>query len=230
MILDRIKLLCNEQGITKTELERRCGFSQNSINKWNKSSPQAESVKKVALELTTSTDYLLELTDSRVPYPKKSEKATPIKVKEEKPTPTDYEYPIGRIIRMPIIGSIAAGYNGEAHEEYIGDISFLAESLRGYAPEECFVLRVSGDSMYPELQDGDLVLIHRQPSVDSGDIAAVMYDSNDATLKRVRYESGKDWFELIPENPAYSVKRIENADLEECRILGKLIDLVSRRY
>ena len=228
MLLDRIKELCVERGITKTELERRCGFSQNSINKWNKSSPQADSVKKVAIELITSTDYLLELTDDKTSRYKP--KIIPIKQKLEHATSSGYEYPIGRIITMPIIGVIAAGYGGQAQEEHIGDISFLAESLHGYMPEECFVLRVSGDSMLPELKDGDLVLIHRQPSVDSGDIAAVMYDGGDATLKRVNYVTGEDWVEFIPENPAYPIKRVENSELEECRILGKLIDLVSRKY
>lgn len=192
-------------------IEREIGLKRGTIANWRlkRANPSADALSKIADYFNVSVDYLLGRTE------------TPA---------AEYEYPVGRIVKFPVIGIITAGYNGEAHEEFIGDISFLAESLHGYKPEECFVLRVSGDSMEPELKNGDLVLIHRQTSVDSGDIAAVMYNGDDATLKRVKYVYGEDWLELMPENPHYPSKRIEGCELEQCRILGRLIDLVSRKY
>ncbi|MCM1296893.1 MAG: XRE family transcriptional regulator, partial [Muribaculaceae bacterium] len=155
--------LIKEQGKTQNQFAIECGLNNSAITEWKKgkANPSNKVLQKIADRYDLPLTYFYEVPD--------------------------YEYPVNRVVKMNIVGVITAGYDGQAQEEYIGDISFLAESLHGYMPEECFVLRVSGDSMLPELKDGDLVLIHRQPSVDSGDIAAVMYDGDCATLKRVKY-------------------------------------------
>lgn len=127
----------------------------------------------------------------------------------------------------PVIGEVAAGFGSEAIEEEAGDYEQIPlEWLRGHNPDNFFVLRVKGDSMYPDFQDGDHVLVHRQNSVDSGTVAVMLYDSEVATLKKVRYKSGEDWVELIPRNPEYQTKRIENWDLNECRVLGEVRRLI----
>lgn len=127
----------------------------------------------------------------------------------------------------PVIGEVAAGFGSEAVEEETGDYEQIPlEWLRGHNPDNFFVLRVKGDSMYPDFQDGDHVLVHRQNSVESGTVAVMLYDSEVATLKKVRYKSGEDWVELIPRNPEYQTKRIENWDLNECRVLGEVRRLI----
>ena len=127
----------------------------------------------------------------------------------------------------PVIGEVAAGFGSEAVEEETGDYEQIPlEWLRGHNPDNFFVLRVKGDSMYPDFQDGDHVLVHRQTSVDSGTVAVMLYDSEVATLKKVRYKKGEDWVELIPRNPEYQTKRIENWDLNECRVLGEVKRLI----
>ena len=127
----------------------------------------------------------------------------------------------------PVIGEVAAGYGSEAIEEETGDYEQIPlEWLRGHNPDNFFVLRVKGDSMYPDYQDGDHVLVHRQASVDSGAVAAMLYDGEIATLKKVRYKKNESWVELIPRNPEYQTKRIENWDLNECRVLGEVRRLI----
>lgn len=194
-------------------------LSPTALNEWQrgKAKPTTDALSKIADYFHVSVDYLLGRTDNPQSY-------------QDEHIHVPNEHPIGRIIKMPIIGIIAAGYGGEAREEFIGDTTILSESLHGYSPNECFVLRVSGDSMYPELHNGDLVLIHRQSSVDSGTIAAVMYDDCDATLKTVEYEPNGDWVLLKPTNPEYAAKRLEKSELDQCRILGKLVSLIERHY
>lgn len=80
--------------------------------------------------------------------------------------------------------------------------------------------------MYPDFQEGDCVLVHRQSSVDSGTVAVMLYGGGSATLKKVRYKNNEDWVELIPRNPEYQTKRIENWDLNECRVLGEVRRLI----
>lgn len=122
-----------------------------------------------------------------------------------------------------IIGEVAAGFNSLAIEEETGEIEQIPRSwLRGAEPDEFFVLRVKGDSMYPDIQSGDCVLVRRRDSVDSGAIAVIGYDMDSATLKRVEYEYGKNWMDLIPRNPEFPVRRVEGIDLELCRVYGEV--------
>lgn len=137
---------------------------------------------------------------------------------------TDYH-----ITKLPIIGTITAGYDGIACEEDLGELEVLDIALNGYAAEECFVLKITGDSMYPLFLDNDLVLVHKQNHIDSGTIAVVLYNGDEATVKKVVYKQGENWLDLVPINPEYMTRHIKNEELEECRILGKVISLVLRK-
>lgn len=130
-------------------------------------------------------------------------------------------------ITFPVIGSIAAGYDGQAIEEETGETLQVPKAmLHGQPPEEYMVLRVHGNSMAPLLLDGDKAIVKRCTSVDSGSIAVIIYNGSEATVKKVKYINGENWLEMVPVNPAYPVKRIENEDLEQCRVLGKVVDLI----
>lgn len=66
-LYETIMQLCNLHGITKTKLERDCGFSQNSINKWTTQSPSMDKILKVANYFNVSVDYLVGKTDTPTP-------------------------------------------------------------------------------------------------------------------------------------------------------------------
>lgn len=125
-------------------------------------------------------------------------------------------------VTYPVIGEVAAGYDKIAIEDWDGDtIEIPTEYLRGRAPDEFFVLRVKGDSMYPIYMDGDKVLVLKQSTLDhSGDIGVMIYDGECGTLKKVEYVMGEDWLKMIPLNPNYQPVKIEGEDLERCRVLG----------
>ena len=129
------------------------------------------------------------------------------------------------VVSFPVVGSICAGYNGLAQEEYTGDSEELPRSMfRGYPQEELRVFRVSGDSMYPRFLDGDRVLVHAQPSVDNGDVAVVCYNGDEATLKRVY--TFRDHIDLVPYNPEYKTKRIDGPDMFQVHVFGKVLKLI----
>ena len=123
---------------------------------------------------------------------------------------------------FPVIGEVAAGYDHIAIEDWDGDTVDIPNSfLKGHRKDEFFVLRVKGDSMYPEYQDGDKVLVLKQSSLNySGQVGVVIYDGEIGTLKRVEYVQGEDWMRLVPINPSFPPLRIEGSALEQCRILG----------
>ena len=136
---------------------------------------------------------------------------------------------VGQLLRFPVAAAIRAGFDGLAIEKSDEAITVPRYLLHGLPPDKVIVTRVSGNSMYPRLLDGDAIIVHRQSSVDSGDVAVVVYNGEDATVKIVRYENGCDWMDLVPANPEYMTRRIQGADLQECHVVGKVIGLIRDR-
>ena len=126
------------------------------------------------------------------------------------------------VVTFPVLGEIAAGYDHIALEDWEGDtLELPARYLRGRPATAYFVLRVKGDSMYPDYREGDKVLVLRQDTLDySGQVGAILYDGELATLKRVEFAPGEDWLRLVPINPQFPAKRIAAGELEQCRVLG----------
>ena len=212
--MNRIKELRKEINMTQSELAKKLNVAQNTISNWENESRDVdnESLVKLSEIFDVSVDYLLGKTDIKNSLPRNM-------------------YPIeeGDFIVMPVLASVKAGYDGQAIVEYSDETIPVAKiAYKGYPKDECIVLRVSGNSMYPKLLDGDYILVHRQTSVDSGSVAVVIYNGNEATVKKVRYKSGEDWVELIPVNPEYQTKRIVGIDLEQCRVFGLVLGLVYR--
>ena len=117
--------------------------------------------------------------------------------------------------RIPIVGIVTAG------------LPILAvENIDGYLPwegeEDCFALRVRGESMIGAgIFDGDLVVIRPQNVASNGDIVLALLD-DEATIKRFYRNEGEVW--LLPENDAFSP-----IDGRYARILGKVKALM-REY
>jgi repressor LexA len=119
---------------------------------------------------------------------------------------------------VPLLGKIAAGTPILA-EENIERRVVLDDILRSKDSKPLFLLQVIGDSMIDKgINPGDLVLIRQQPTVENGEIAAVLI-GDEATLKIFRVKEGT--FYLEPANKKY--KPIHLNSSKETRILGKAL-------
>lgn len=132
-------------------------------------------------------------------------------VKDIDPESSPYE--------IPILSKIAADtpiLAVENHEDYLSAFEFLNAD---------FALQIQGDSMTgSRIYDGDIVLIKKQPSLESGDIGAFLIDG-EATLKIFKKQGST--IMLLPSNPDYD-PIVLSADKENI-ILGKLFAVYSRR-
>ena len=115
--------------------------------------------------------------------------------------------------RIPILGTVKGGFDRLAQQEYEG-----YEPADVAAPDEYFFLRVTGDSMAPQIQEGDLALIHSQDTIRSGQLGVVLLEDDEATLKRIVF-SGRNVI-LQPFNSAYSPVVLRG---DACRILGRVV-------
>ena len=119
---------------------------------------------------------------------------------------------------IPILGYVAAGQPILAVENIEGYL----ELDMGGAQQDCFALRVRGESMIGAgIMDGDLVVVRRQPTAENGQIVVALIE-DEATVKRFKRGGGQLW--LMPENPNYSP-----IDGSQCQILGR-VRAVVREY
>lgn len=122
---------------------------------------------------------------------------------------------------LPIIGTVRAGVGGIAYEESLGEEYIQTSVLRGHNPDDFFWLRVRGDSMEPRLFDGDLVLVRKESSIDSGIYAVVLVDDEEGVVKRVTYDEHS--ITLHSQNPCYPPRTFKGKEILRVRIVGRVI-------
>ncbi len=180
---------------------------ENNINPKTKEPPvpSINSIKKAANGMFMTFDELFSQLDDNLRVT-----VSPEKVRMAK-----------KAIRIPVLGNVAAGIPIEAIEDVI-DYEEISEELAHTG--DFFALRIKGDSMDPEIRDGDTVIVKRQESADTGDIVIVLVNGDAATCKRlVRYREG---IRLIPINPAYEPMYYSEDEVIEkpVRIVGKVVE------
>lgn len=119
--------------------------------------------------------------------------------------------------KLPMLGNVACGepiFANEEHETFIDANADL---------DADFCLTAKGDSMInARIFDGDLLFVKSQNTVENGEIAVVLIE-NEATVKRVYYDKENNVITLVPENPTHKPLRYIGTELDQIRILGKVI-------
>lgn len=198
---ERLKEERKKIGISQKDFGRKIGVAESTISLYesNKRSPDKEILKKISLVLGVSVDYLLG---------------------EDTPYLTSKE---SKYVRIPVLGRIIAGLPMEAIQEPI-DWEEIPRELA--ATGEFFALKVKGHSMEPRILEGDVVIVKKQPDVESGKIAVVLVNGNEATLKRVKKQ--KEGITLIATNISiYEPHFYTNEEIEKLpvQILGEVVEL-----
>ncbi len=189
---------------SQTELAARLGVTQQAVGKWEagKSSPDPTTVARIAEILGTTADYLLGLHNET----------------EETQDATERFFGGYSETLIPVIGTVKAGYGALAFEEDYGQ-----EYARVKDPANYFYLVVKGDSMEPRIQDGDLALVHRQQSLDNGDLGVIVFgDEGEGTLKK--YVQRGNSIILRAFNAEYEDKVVKGEDLNHLYVAGKVVE------
>lgn len=118
---------------------------------------------------------------------------------------------------LPMLGNVACGepiFAEESHGAYVDSDNDV---------DADFCLTAQGDSMVnARIFDGDILFVKRQSMVDDGEIAVVLIE-DEATVKRVYYDRENNIITLVPENPLYKPMRYAGAQLDQIRIIGKVV-------
>ena len=134
------------------------------------------------------------------------------------------EMTAGDLVRVPVFDSVSAGLGAYADECAVG--YRLSQVPNPLEKERYFYVNVTGVSMQPLIPDKSLVLVHKQDFIDDNSVAVVLIDGCEALVKRVRYTNGH--VELISENPQFEPRIFEGDDTSRIRVLGKVVECVTK--
>lgn len=190
--------------ISAAELSRRLNINEATLSQYKKGmyEPKQRRTELIAKALNVSIPWLM---GADVPM-------------EEEPSPSDTltVLPGGKVFMRPLFDSVAAGFGAPADNTIL---SYIPTYINNGSEQDLYIwVNVQGDSMSPLIDDGSKILVKKQDSVDSGQIAVALIDGEDAVVKKVAY--GSDWIELLSVNPYYPPRRFEGAEVQRIRILG----------
>jgi repressor LexA len=198
---ERLKQLREKRGLRQQDVADQVGVARVTISLYEagRREPDNETIERLADLFQVSVDYLFGRMDMPNGLPPGAVLVTEFQ-------------------RIPIVGVIRAGTPILAQENIEGWRYIPSDLAKG---GELFYLRVKGDSMQGTqnpIADGHLVLVRTQPEVENGEIAVVMVNGDEATLKRVHVQNNT--LILTADNSKYPPIIVGSEDV---RIIGKVI-------
>ena len=205
-----IKKYRKENNLSLRAFASKCGLSYTYISMLEKNidyrtgkpiAPTLDSVKYISNAMNIPIDDLLKMLDDEQEF-KLNEDVLP-----------------NNLNVIPILGTVKAGYEWLA-EENVVDYVTLKENIPNI--KEYYALKITGDSMLPLLSEGDLVIVHDQDDVESGQTAVILINGEEATVKKV--VKTNEGIELHSMNPYYPVKKFTYEDMKSIpvKIIGRV--------
>lgn len=128
-----------------------------------------------------------------------------------------------RMRAFPVLGKVSAGMGSFTDPDNM--IGTMTTDIDGLIEDYDYVwLRVEGDSMEPELLDGDYVLVRVQETAETGDLSVVLVDNESGVVKRIDYEE-QNHITLISNNPRYAPRVFVREEMNRVRVFGKVVKM-----
>ena len=217
-IIARIKYLIKEMGLRQVQFAERIGVDTSNLSKYlNGHMPLSDSfLNRLVVNLGVSKPWLLEGTD--LPFAK-----TPARIEVA-------DDGVGTATGTPVydVDATAGVASGRAE-------LFASENIIGWVnlpnmSPNCRIVRVSGDSMSPVINDGDFIAVREVSNLSQiywGQIYLVQLDDF-RVVKYVRRHSDPNMVVLRSENPNYDDMDVLRADIHEMLLVQHILHLNTR--
>ena len=196
--MNRIRELRKKMGVSMNALAQRLQIAESTLGYWERGvyEPGREMLIELSSIFNVPIDYILGNDEA-------------------------IERRSGNWI--PVYGKVAAGLPIEAVEDIIDMEELSADMVKDGA--EYMGLQIHGESMQPKMSEGDVVIVRIQPDVESGEIAVVLVNGNNATCKKIKKTA--DGIYLLSMNPAFDPIYYTREEIEKLpvTILGKVVEL-----
>ena len=196
-VVELVKKLTVEQNMSMSELARRVGIAKSAISRYFNGTRELplNRIGDFASALHTTPNFLLGM-------------------EEEPPKPQG--------IKIPVLGTVAAGIPISAVEDIL-DYEEIPQSWQNQG--EFFGLRIKGDSMKPDINNGDTVIVKQQSTANNGDVVIALVNGDDATCKK--FEKLDNGIMLISNNSEYSPMYFSNEEVitKPVVIVGRVVEL-----
>lgn len=198
-----LKKIRQDNSLTQEDLAKKIETSRSNIANYenDKNMPSIDVLDKLAKTFNCSIDYLLGKSDIKNP--------------EEMSNISD------KIYMCPVYGQIPAGEPNWAEECIEGRLPLDPNLMNIVDPEECYFLRVNGESMNKIIKNGAYALIRKTDWVENGEIAVVLVNGYDATLKKFTKNNDVVVLEPMSNDPSFQTQ-IYTKDTP-IKIIGKYI-------
>lgn len=196
--MNRLKMLREEKNLLQSDIANIIGTTPQAVGLYENSKRDIPTniLVKLADYFGVSTDYLLGKEKSNIDDNKK-------------------------YYMCPVYGKISAGIPNWAEECIEGRIPIDYELMNILNPEEYFFLKVNGESMNKIIRNGAYALIHKQDYVENGEIAVILVNGYDATLKK--FSKQEDIIVLTPESSEDSFKQQIYTKETPIKVIGKYV-------
>lgn len=199
--MDILRILRRQRGWSQKEIAARVGVSRGAVAMWEsgRSSPDAEMLVKLAQLFGTTVDTLLGASR-----------------KED------------GVCRFAVVDSIRLDSKESVPRQIATSesVDIPASWLHSLPTEEFLVLRADGDSMWPDIHDGDLLLVQRGELVPSGHLALVLHPDGKSSVRRLEFSPGGGYLDLVSRNPEYAPKRLQGPGLDALTIYGEVVSII----
>ena len=202
---DILKNLRNAKCLTQEELAKKLSISRSAIGMYESGSrvPDVESLEKFADFFNVDINFLIGRTNKTTYIPESWDGSNAVKI--------------------PILGTVVAGMPISAYQDILGYEEITPEMAQ---TGEFYALKVKGNSMEPRICEGDIVIVKVQPDVECGDIAVVIVNGDEATVKKI--SKSEEGITLIANNTAvYTPRFYTNKQIAELPVIisGKVVEL-----
>lgn len=205
MFWENFYFLCEQKGLKPLQAVREIGIAHGNITNWkNGKIPSGTNLTKIADYFGVSVDYLLGNEEA----PIRSAELTQLDGSD--------------VHMLPLYENVSAGFGALAVNEVVDYIPSHFKSPAEAAESLC--IRVKGNSMCPKIEDGDIIQVHKQDSIDSGSLAVVLVDGEEGFVKIVTY--GDTWIELRSINPLVKPRRFNGPDVQKVRVVGIVTKII----
>ncbi len=191
------------RGIKPIELSETTGISKARISQYMNGVyvPKSKATYIIAKALNINETWLMGYD---------------VPMERQEPTNIQAVISSDNIYNVPVFGSVSAGFGAYAADEILDYIPTIITNSAD--AENTIAIKVTGDSMYPKIEDGDTIIVRKQTSVDSGSIAVLLLDGDEGLVKKVNY--GPDWIELVSINPEYKTHLFEGKEVLRLQVVG----------